>query len=150
MHRRQHRNRIAALGLVVVAATLAIASSRAGSAPPLFTASDRCLACHNGLTTALGEDVSIGFAWRASIMANAARDPYGQAAVRREIVDHPDASPVIQDECAACHMPMARFEARAAGRKAEVFSRLGGGAREGGADRLAIDGGSGSLCPHLQ
>ena len=32
---------------------------------PQFHTSDRCLACHNGLTTASGKDVSIGFAWRA-------------------------------------------------------------------------------------
>ncbi len=146
MHRRRHRKKVA---LVVVAATLAIAPSRVGSAPPLFATSDRCLACHNGITTPLGEDVSIGFAWRASIMANAARDPYWQAAVRREIADHPDASPAIQDECAACHMPMARFEAHAAGRKGEIFSHLGGGPQKDGADPLAIDGVSCSLCHQL-
>jgi hypothetical protein len=83
-------------------------------------------------------------------MANAARDPYWQAAVRREIADHPDASPVIQDECAACHMPMARFEARAAGQKGEIFSHLGGGPQKAGADPLAIDGVSCSLCHQLQ
>ena len=37
------------------------------------------------MSSAAGEDLSIGFAWRASIMANAARDPYWQAAVRREV-----------------------------------------------------------------
>ena len=115
MHRRPHPNLVTALALFVAAATLAITPSRAGSAAPLFATSDRCLACHNGITTPSGEDVSIGFAWRASIMANAARDPYWQAAVRREIADHPDASPLIQDECAACHMPMARFQAKVAG-----------------------------------
>jgi hypothetical protein len=150
MHRREHRNAIARLAMLVVAAALAIAPSRAGSAPPLFATSARCLACHNGITTAVGEDVSIGFAWRASIMANAARDPYWQAAVRREIADHPDASPLIQDECAACHMPMARFEARVSGRKGEIFSHLGGGPQKDGADPLAIDGVSCSLCHQLQ
>ncbi|HMF01272.1 MAG TPA: hypothetical protein VKK06_15390, partial [Terriglobia bacterium] len=50
----------------------------------LFQTSDRCFACHNGLSTSAGEDISIGFAWRASIMANSARDPYWQAGVRRE------------------------------------------------------------------
>ena len=32
-----------------------------------------------------GEDISIGFAWRASMMANSSRDPYWQAGVRRAI-----------------------------------------------------------------
>ena len=83
-------------------------------------------------------------------MANAARDPYWQAAVRRELVDHPEAGPLIQDECAACHMPMARFESRVAGRNQGVFSSLGGGPRGGAADRLAMDGVSCSLCHQLQ
>jgi hypothetical protein len=144
---------IALVGVGAATAVLALAAARAPAAsppPPIFAASDRCLACHNGMTTPSGEDVSIGFAWRASIMANAARDPYWQAAVRREIVDHPQASALVQDECAACHMPMTRFEAQAAGRQGEIFSRLGGGPREGGADPLAIDGVSCSLCHQLQ
>ena len=41
-----------------------------------FRTSDRCEACHNGLTTSSDENVSIGFEWRASIMANSSRDPY--------------------------------------------------------------------------
>ena len=32
----------------------------------LFTHSDDCVACHNGLTTPSGEDVSIGATWRSS------------------------------------------------------------------------------------
>src|SRR5207253_1713736 len=55
----------------------------------LFKTGDNCMACHNSLTAPSGEDVSIGIAWRASIMANSARDPYWQAGVRREIIDHP-------------------------------------------------------------
>jgi soluble lytic murein transglycosylase-like protein len=58
-------------------------------ATALFETADRCMACHNGVSTSTGEDVSIGFDWRASMMANAARDPYWQAAVRRETLDHP-------------------------------------------------------------
>ena len=122
----------AMLGTVAVATTVAVAPAPAGAPPPLFATSDQCLACHNGMTTPSGEDVSIGFAWRGSMMANSARDPYWQAAVRRETVDYPAAASVIQNECAACHMPMARFQAHVAGRELEVFSRLGGGVRRGG------------------
>jgi hypothetical protein len=46
-----------------------------GPADTVFLTSHECLACHNGLTTAGGEDVSIGVAWRASMMANSSRDP---------------------------------------------------------------------------
>src|SRR6187549_689069 len=104
-HRNDRNDRTLAAVLVTVAAVTAFAArpASAGSPPPLFSTSDRCVACHNGMTTPSGEDVSIGFAWRASIMANAARDPYWQAAVRREAVDYPAAAAVIQNECAACH-----------------------------------------------
>ena len=154
---RKHRHTIAdLLAAATTIAALAMASATAAAGAPdqplpqLFATSDRCLACHNGMTTPSGEDLSIGFAWRASIMANAARDPYWQAAVRREGMDHPDAALLIQDECAACHMPMARFQAHAGGRKAEVFAHLGPPPRVDPVDRLAVDGVSCSLCHQLQ
>jgi hypothetical protein len=91
---------------------------------PEFQTSDRCLACHNGLTTPTGKDVSIGFNWRASMMANSARDPYWQASVRRESIDHPESRAGIEDECSVCHMPMARYEAKLAGHEGQVFGHL--------------------------
>jgi nitrate/TMAO reductase-like tetraheme cytochrome c subunit len=93
-------------------------------AEPAFQHSDRCVACHNGLATSWGEDVSIGFNWRASIMANSARDPYWQASVRRESMDFPDVRAAIEEECSACHMPVTHYEAKLRGRPAEVFSHL--------------------------
>src|SRR5262245_7601934 len=74
----------------------------------LFEPSDRCMACHNNLVTPAGEDVSIGQSWRGSMMANSSRDPYWQASVRRETIDHPRAKDAIEDECSKCHMPMMR------------------------------------------
>ena len=119
---------------------------------PLFQTSDRCFACHNGLSTSGGEDVSIGFSWRPTIMANSARDPYWQSGVRRETMDHPTAVKEIQDECSKCHMPMARYEANANGRENEVFSHLGFDAFDPGSkrdDKLAQDGVSCSLCHQI-
>src|ERR1700726_1049065 len=89
-----------------------------------FRTSDRCLACHNGLTTPSGKDVSIGFDWRSSVMGNSARDPYWQASVRREDIDHPESKAEIEDGCADCHMPMARYEAKQKGKLGEVFAHL--------------------------
>ena len=89
-----------------------------------FQTSDRCLACHNGLTTPSGKDVSIGFDWRSSIMANSARDPYWQASVRREDIEHPESSAKLEDGCADCHMPIARYQAKLQGRLGEVFAHL--------------------------
>jgi hypothetical protein len=90
----------------------------------LFTTSDNCVACHNNLQAASGEDVSIGATWRSTMMANSARDPYWHAGVRHEVMDHPMHSEAIQDECAECHMPMATQISRAAGGKGEVFRHL--------------------------
>src|SRR5438093_9635405 len=89
-----------------------------------FQTSDRCLACHNGLKTSSGEDISIGFDWRAGMMANSSRDPYWQASVRRESIDHPGSKAAIEDECSICHMPITRYEAKVRGQHGEVFSHL--------------------------
>src|SRR5437763_10007565 len=94
------------------------------NAESLFTPSENCVACHNVLTTATGEDVSIGATWRSTMMANSSRDPYWQAGVRRETIDHPMASADIQNECGACHMPMVEKIALAQGKKADVFAQF--------------------------
>jgi hypothetical protein len=114
----------------------------------LFQTSDRCFACHNGLTTSAGEDISIGLSWRPTMMANSARDPYWQAGVRRETVDHPESKAAIEDECAVCHMPMARFQSKYEGKDAEVFSRLVFGSNDK-MDRMAQDGVSCSMCHQI-
>jgi hypothetical protein len=128
----------------------ALALGARAAPPALFTTSDRCSACHNGLTTKAGGDVSIGIAWRASIMANSARDPYWQAAVSREIADHLPVRAAIEDVCATCHMPMSRYEAHAAGRAGQVFAHLPFGPGGGAKDRLAEDGVSCALCHGIE
>jgi hypothetical protein len=114
----------------------------------MFAPSSECMACHNSMTAPTGEDLSIGTAWRASIMANSSRDPYWQASVRRETVDHPMHKADIEDECSICHMPMVRAEAHAAGRKGEVFAHLPLGGEDDEA-QLAQDGVSCALCHQI-
>lgn len=120
-----------------------------GAEPPQFVTADLCMACHNGLVAASGEDVSIGVDWRASMMANSARDPYWQAAVRREIIDHPAAAEAIENECSRCHMPMASEQARARGETGSVFAHLPVTAATNDEDLLAADGVSCSLCHQI-
>lgn len=79
---------------------------------PDFRTSDRCVACHNGMKTLDGDDYSIGVDWRASIMANTARDPYWQGSIRRETMDHAESSAAVQNECSTCHMPLLHLEDR--------------------------------------
>ncbi|MDX1660752.1 MAG: hypothetical protein R3326_03085 [Gemmatimonadota bacterium] len=121
---------------------------------PMFRTSDRCLACHNGLVTPSGRDVSFGTDWRASMMANAARDPYWHAAVRRETIDHPESSAAVQNECSTCHMPMMHTRIHASGEgPAGVFEHLPTvrGMADGGTPvgALAADGVSCAMCHQI-
>jgi hypothetical protein len=113
-----------------------------------FHTSDRCLACHNGLAAPSGKDVSIGFDWRSTIMANSSRDPYWQASVRREGIDHPESKAEIEDTCSTCHMPMMRYEAKAQGKLGEVFAHLpfGSNAKK---NASAEDGVSCAVCHQI-
>ena len=136
--------------LTVTGLTMSLWSSQSAvkSRVPHFQTSDRCVACHNGLSTRAGEDISIGLAWQPTMMANAARDPYWHAGVRRETMDHPESRAAIEDECSICHMPMARFESKSGGHEGTVFAHLGflpGNLN----DELAADGVSCSLCHQI-
>ena len=85
--------------------------------------SENCVACHNNLVTPAGEDVSIGATWRSTMMANSARDPYWQAAVRRETIDHPSTQRRFRTNArratCRCHKI-----AQAPGGSGEVFAHL--------------------------
>jgi hypothetical protein len=142
--------RIVCIAVLLAALPIAGAAFGAGlgrpSDAPTFQTSDRCLACHNGLTSAAGENVSIGSDWRTSLMANSSRDPYWQASVRRETIEHAVASGSIEDECAVCHMPIPRYEAKLSGHSATVFAHL---PLQANRDRKASDGVSCSVCHQI-
>jgi hypothetical protein len=116
----------------------------------LFAPADTCMVCHNNLVTRTGEDVSIGADWRASMMANSARDPYWMAAVRREVIDHPADAATIEDECSVCHMPMTTFPERASGRKGRIFDHMPLGRGDDPDAALAADGVSCTVCHQIQ
>ncbi|HZU28491.1 MAG TPA: hypothetical protein VFA04_23395 [Bryobacteraceae bacterium] len=130
--------------VLIFAVALAAAAGRDKSGPE-FQTSDRCIACHNGLTTSTGQDVSIGFDWRASIMANSSRDPYWQASARRETIDHPESRAEVEDECSVCHMPVTRYQAKLRGELGQIFAHLPFAAdKKAGAE--AEDGVTCSIC----
>src|SRR2546429_491789 len=120
--------------LATLTCLLGASALRGGRAPaetqPKFQTSDRCTACHTGLKTDAGQDLSFSNDWRTSMMANSARDPYWQASVRREITDYPMARAAIENECSVCHMPIANRAANAAGRTGDVFAHLPFGANK--------------------
>jgi hypothetical protein len=137
-------SRIVCVSLLVVAGAVMAAEQTDDSH---FVTSDHCIACHSNLRTPLGDDVSIGFDWRSSMMANSARDPYWHAGVRREVTDHPTAQAAIEDKCSTCHMPMARFDAHAAGGEGHVFANL---PAADPAHKLAADGVSCTVCHQIE
>src|SRR5437763_6492614 len=139
---------MAALIPVLFLALLLAPADSAKIKKELFQTSDRCFACHNGLSTSGGEDISIGLSWRPTMMANSARDPYWQAGVRRETIDHSESKAAIEDECSKCHMPMARYQSKFDGKEGEVFSRLQFGS-DNRLDQMAQDGVSCSLCHQI-
>lgn len=141
---------VGAMGWVVrTASAPQIMHAAAAASSGVFQTADNCMACHNGLTTAFGEDVSFGSAWRASMMANSARDPYWQASVRREVIDHPQAAEQIEDECSVCHMPMSRTAEAAAGRHGRVFAHLPDAPQSSPEAALAADGVSCTVCHQI-
>jgi hypothetical protein len=115
---------VAGVALLVVLRQPLHGGSEENSPKTTFQTSDRCLACHNGITTSTGKDVSIGFAWRSSIMANSSRDPYWQASARREAIDHPESKAIVEDECSVCHMPIPRYESKLKGETGKIFEHL--------------------------
>ena len=137
--------------VVFIAGTGGPASGQtaAGTADSLFRTADMCMGCHNQLVAPTGEDASIGFDWRSSMMANSARDPYWQAGVRREAMDHPAAAAAIEDKCSICHMPMARYMAHAGGGQGQVFANLPVAQAASPAAVLAADGVSCSTCHQI-
>jgi hypothetical protein len=130
-----------------LALTLSVAAAL--KIPRLFLTSDRCVACHNGIVTPAGEDVSIGNSWGPTMMANSSRDPYWQASIRRETLVHAPAGPAIEHECSACHMPMARYLAKAQGREGQVFAHLPIFRQSTEEDALAADGVSCAMCHQI-
>ncbi len=114
-----------------------------------FAGSGICAVCHTQMVDEAGADVSIDADWRSTMMANAARDPYWQAAVRSEVLSNPEYQEVIEDLCATCHMPMAHFSDAAAGAAGQILdSGLSDPAH--GLYPLAMDGVSCTLCHQIR
>ena len=114
-----------------------------------FAGSGVCAVCHTQMVDEASMDVSIDTHWRSSMMANAARDPYWQAAVRGEVLTHPEYQEVIEDTCTTCHMPMARFTGATADVAGQVLDE-GFGNPEHPLHPLAMDGVSCTLCHQIR
>jgi len=115
----------------------------------LFSTVGQCSACHTGLKTSTGTDISIDTDWRSTMMANSARDPYYRASVRREILANPKYDEFIQNKCSTCHVPMAHFTTAAAGAKTSMLDE-GVFAAANPDHTLTMDGVSCTVCHQIQ
>ena len=86
-----------------------------------FSGSGNCAECHNNLTDANANDVSIESDWSTSLMANSTRDPFWRAKVASEIQRNPALKTVLDEKCSRCHSPMANVEASYEGAPVELF-----------------------------
>ncbi|MCG3136632.1 MAG: hypothetical protein HJJLKODD_00467 [Phycisphaerae bacterium] len=115
-----------------------------------FSGSGTCITCHNPLTDSTGQFVGIPDAWRATMMANAANDPFFLANVASEVARAPaELAGVIEDTCAACHMPMARTQATADGTPSLIFGDDGFLNPDNPLHDAALDGVSCTLCHQI-
>ena len=140
--------KIVLISIALCCASPALAQTSDPQSDTLFETSAQCLVCHSDLHGPDGMDVSIGTAWRATMMANSARDPYWHAAVRREVLDHPEAQAAIEDECSTCHMPMAHVAAAATGAQSQVFANVAS-MQTNPAGNIAADGVSCAVCHQI-
>ncbi|MCJ7626543.1 MAG: hypothetical protein MUO76_23880 [Anaerolineaceae bacterium] len=115
----------------------------------LVSASGNCVMCHTGLVDEDGNDASLDSLWRATMMANAARDPYWLATVSSEILLQPELTAVIEDKCATCHMPLAHFDATTNQQSTLMFND-GFSNPEHPLYELAQDGVSCNVCHQIQ
>ena len=115
----------------------------------IFSGSGNCAVCHapgTPNTAALlgpnGEDISPVTYWRATMMANSAKDPYWQARVTAEVAANPQLQTLIENECTTCHAPIGHREAVAAGIPYTLQALQ--------QDTLALDGVSCTVCHQIQ
>jgi hypothetical protein len=139
----------AAVTVAIAAGTIGPRAAEPGAGAAPFPTSHVCLSCHNGLVSSAGRDLSIGAHWRGGMMANASRDPYWQAGVRRELIDHPASADAIENECSICHMPMASVWQRSTTGHAQVFAHLTARPGQTPLAPLAQDGTSCAVCHQI-
>ncbi len=117
----------------------------------LFIGSGKCAGCHGidnaanpiaNLTTE-GENVSPTENWRATMMANSAKDPFWLAKVQHEIAINPQHENELINKCTSCHAPLGRFEALHDGIENYTMDMLA-------SDSLARDGVSCMACHSQQ
>lgn len=83
----------------------------------IFPAASSCEGCHgkdaqgNANIDEQGNDVNVHDDWRATMMANSAKDPFWRAKVSHEVLVNPSHQADIETKCTSCHAPQGHFTA---------------------------------------
>lgn len=115
-----------------------------------YSGAAECSTCHNNLRDEAGNNVSIVEDWSASLMANAARDPYWIAKVAYELELNPAISDELNDTCSRCHAPMANDAAAKDNRPQSILGSEGMLAASNPYNDHAMDGVSCTLCHQVE
>ena len=111
----------------------------------MFSGSGVCVECHGHDPTGQashtldGDDINVVDDWRATMMANSAKDPLWRAKVSHEVLVNPGHQSAIETKCTTCHAPMGHFEAMHAGQTTYSMAEML-------TDSLALDGVSCLAC----
>lgn len=83
----------------------------------LFLNSSACIECHGyddemiASVDLLGNDINVVDDWRATMMANSAKDPFWRAKVSHEVLLYSEHQQKIESKCTSCHAPLGHFAA---------------------------------------
>ena len=114
----------------------------------LFTTGKVCGGCHGhdinnyALLDEGGNDVNIYDDWRATMMANSAKDPFWRAKVSHEVLTNPAHQLELETKCTSCHAPAGNQAAMLHGAEHYTMNDML-------ADTIAVDGVNCSVC-HAQ
>ncbi len=111
----------------------------------LFTTGKVCGGCHGNdltgyaLVDEAGNDINIYDDWRATMMANSAKDPFWRAKVSHEVLTNPAHQQELETKCTSCHAP-------AGNKTAIMHGATHYSIAEMLADTIALDGINCSVC----
>jgi hypothetical protein len=117
-----------------------------------FTTHSQCAQCHFAgpdtplMHDAAGNDISPVYAWRSSMMAFAARDPYYLAVVGEELTKSTTEKDFIEKTCTRCHAPAGSVEHEQTGGHLTMDSITSGDSPEA---NLGRDGVTCTLCHQI-
>lgn len=114
-----------------------------------FATAAKCVPCHQNIKGSSGIEFDPGERWRASLMANSARDPYFRASLGFELEQSPQYGVVIEEKCATCHTPMARYSALAKGQSISLARDQSVYNSQHPHHLLAMDGVSCTVCHQI-